>query len=599
MGANTSMRKTMAVLCVAAALWVPQAVAEKIDWARKRARLGREDKLRVLVDKVVAASNNGRMTARHMDEIRDAGFNVIVPRVGASDLRRVARVAEMARERGMFYMAWMRGTRHTKNGTRLVWENGVVNDLYSPNADELWDWMASWILGHAALSVKNPAIVGSFLDFENYAHPKPGDAYYLSYDEKILAEFAAARKIKPPQLPPARRYGWLVREKLFNAFRTFQINSWRRRCRRLRRQIDAINPRFQLIVYPSPGTMFLTEAAYREWSTPEAPVILADPSLYGRPALVPEATALRANHSLLTRNLTRVRQWGIPLLYMGGLDPIVRGADPEFLGKSAAMSSEVSDGYWVFYEGPKYGRPDHVAYFKWFARANREIVRGNCGLWKQPRKTPEPDSSAAVERKTDKPQLGAFGVRKHLAKQVARHGGFEMHKLGAPTLESLRRFDAVVLQNFNLSLPADDAIVRDLRRYVEGGGGLFLTHDTGWFLASPLPEVAVRARPKHKVQAERHVFDRAMVTGGSHEALGRIKPGTRFTAEFDDHMIFRPGPKGAVLVRNAFGEAVYVAGRVGNGRVVFSGCYFGYRRALEGPEREVFFSVLDWLRAGG
>ena len=32
----------------------------------------------------------------------------------------------------------------------------------------------------------------------------------------------------------------------------------------------------------------------------------------------------------------------------GGIDPAVRGADPEFSGKNAVAISEVTDGYWIF-----------------------------------------------------------------------------------------------------------------------------------------------------------------------------------------------------------------------------------------------------------
>ena len=63
-------------------------------------------------------------------------------------------------------------------------------------------------------------------------------------------------------------------------------------------------------------------------------------------------------------------------------------------------------------------------------------------------------------------------------------------------------------------------------------------------------------------------------------------------------MIFEPGPQGIVLVRNIFGDPVYVCAQVGKGRVVFSGCYYGYARPLEGTEREVLHSVVRWLAAG-
>lgn len=248
-----------------------RAPAAEIDWVKKRAALGHQDKLRVLVDKVLSRSNNWVMTEKHMDEIRDAGFNVIVPRVGCEDMKRVDRVAGMARARGMFYMAWMRGTLSTKTGTKLVWANGAEQDLYSPNADELWDWMTNLILGHARLSAKNPAIVGSFLDFENYAKGSQGNCYSLSYDERILAEFAKDKRLDLPELKPAERHPWLKKNGHLAAFRAFQIPSWRRRCAELRSRIDAINPRFQLIVYPR-GTLFLNEAIYPAWATARAPL---------------------------------------------------------------------------------------------------------------------------------------------------------------------------------------------------------------------------------------------------------------------------------------------------------------------------------------
>ena len=137
------------------------------------------------------------------------------------------------------------------------------------------------------------------------------------------------------------------------------------------------------------------------------------------------------------------------------------------------------------------------------------------------------------------------------------------------------------------------------RPSVGSGGGVFLTHDTAWIMASPFPEIATRAYPKHKVDYVRHVLDRKLVVAAKHGAVGGVPVGTGFTTEFSDHMIFKPGPQGAVIVRNAFGDPVYVAGQSGKGRVVFSGCYYGYNRALSGTERKVFFAALDWLAAAG
>ena len=383
-------------VCVAAMLGTVTAGADAMDWETKRAALGHEDRLRVLVDKVLSPSNKWVMTEKFMDEIRDAGFNVVVPRIGGEDLQRVERVANMARDRGMFYMAWMRGTLSAQTGTKLVWANGAEQDLYSPNADELWDWMAGLILGHARLSATNPAIIGSFLDFENYAKGKQGNCYALSYDDTILEAFAAAKHLELPALQPAERHPWLEEKGLFEDFRDFQIEAWRKRCRALRQQIDAINPRFQLIVYPR-GTLFLNEAIYPEWATEAAPLIFADHCTYHRPGQVAHAKALAINKRALESSLAFALEQNVPVLYIGGIDPVYEDADPEFCGKNAAMIADCSNGYWIFYEGPVYDK-DHPDYFHWFARANRAIQDGQFGFWREPRETPDPieDAQEAV-----------------------------------------------------------------------------------------------------------------------------------------------------------------------------------------------------------
>lgn len=378
------------------ALVVPARAAE-FDWAKKRAALGKQDKFRILVDKVLSKSNQWVMTPQFVAEIGEAGFNVVCPRVGCDDMERVERVAETARQRGLFYMAWMRGTRSTKKGVKLIWASGTTQDLYSPNADELWEWMTGLILGHARLSVKNPAIVGSFLDFENYAKGKRGNCYPLSYDEKILGEFAKAKGVEIPRLAPADRYEWLKEHGHHEAFSVFQIDSWRARCRKLRERIDAINPKFQLIVYPV-GTLFLDGAIYPEWATEQAPLIIADHCTYHRPGGMgtPHERALAINKRNLERRIKRAEDHAVPYIYTSGIDPIYDDADPEFCGRNAAMIADVCAGYWVFYEGPKY-RQDHPDYFRWFARANQAIVAGRYDFWKQERETPDP--ARAAQRK--------------------------------------------------------------------------------------------------------------------------------------------------------------------------------------------------------
>jgi len=195
-----------------------------------------------------------------------------------------------------------------------------------------------------------------------------------------------------PDLAPSERYPWLESRALVDAFAELPIAPRRARCRALREQVHAINPRFQFIVYPAPGTLFIREAVWREWTTERAPLILADAVTYGRSGgkLLSEQAALKANRARLQANIASVRRAEVPFRYMGGIDPIVWGADPEFSGKNAVMISDLSDGYWIFYEGPTYGKEDNAAYWRWFTWANQAIAAADWQQQHAARETPDP-----------------------------------------------------------------------------------------------------------------------------------------------------------------------------------------------------------------
>lgn len=564
--------------------------------APDRQALGRSDKLRVLVDKVLMADNSWVMTEDHVREIAEAGFNVVSPRLGNDDLQEVRKIATLAARHGIYHMPWMRGTMIAKQKVHMVWGDGAEQELASPNSNELWDWMDETIIKYAQLSKECPALIGVFLDYENYSPGGEGNCYGLSYDDKILLEFAQRYGFKLPELPLTARKQWLADQKLSERFAAFQIEHWRQRCRHLRELVDAINPSFQFCVYPAPGTLFITEAIYREWGTAAAPLILADPSNYGRPAgLLPHAASLAANRATLLRNQAYARARVPHLIYAGGIDPVVKGADPEFSGRNAAMSAEVTDGYWVFYEGPTY-RTTHPEYFRWFARANRAIVSGTAGTWaSRPRQTPDPGDASSFAKQTDKPQLGVFDTRPLLQEMLSQEGSFESHELLGLQLDYLRNFRVTILQNYNVAASTDEPFSKALRAYVEGGGGLLLAHDTAWFMDSPFPEIAVRGRPTKSVEAERHVVETELKVAREHPALGGVAVGTQFATEFRDHMIFKPGPKGVTVIENTYGDPVYVLGEVGKGRVAFVGPYMCYKKQLSGAEREVFLGVVKWL----
>ncbi|MGI5817088.1 MAG: hypothetical protein ACOX9R_03205 [Armatimonadota bacterium] len=364
-----------------------------------REDLGRDVKLRVFVDKVIGAGGEGGLGwgEQAVIETAEAGFNVFSPRIGGEDMDRVRQMTQWCADHGMYHVPWLRGTLAAPDGPeadgkRVVWRNGGEQPLWSVNSDEFWRWTTDLVLQYAEISAEMPHLMGVFLDYENYAPgPRGGWMLYdLMYDDVIMERFADANDLELPELALDARAGWLEEQDLHEAFEEFQIASWRERCRELREAVDRHNPQFQFLMYPSVGSRFMREAAYPEWSTEAAPIIITTPHTYGRPgAFLPQPEALEANRAIVMQELEVPRELGIPFLYLGGIDPVVRGADPEFSGRNALMMSEVSDGYWVFYEGPVYTEPSHAAYMRWFTWANRAMDEGRFEAWREPRETQE------------------------------------------------------------------------------------------------------------------------------------------------------------------------------------------------------------------
>ena len=356
--------------------------------------LGRGVKLRIVVDKVMQPVEGWVTKEWMVKAAADAGFNVYSPRIGFDRAAEVRRAARWCAKYGIYFMPWMRGTlaapmNDSAKGRRMVWANGTEQPLWSPNSDEFWTWTRRYIIQYAALSREVPSVLGVFLDYENYAPGKVANAYSLSFDDQVLAEFAKARAVNIPELPFGKRRDWLKKHGLSDAFHRFQVGLWRQRCRELRKAVDQINPKFRFCVYPAPGTPFIQQAVYPEWATKAAPLILADAATYGRPSrFIPQKQGLEKNRAKLIERRGIPRKAGISFIYLGGIDPVVSGADPEFCGKNAVVISDCTDGYWIFYEGPKYDR-DHPHYWKWFTWANRAIAAGRLDAWREPREEPD------------------------------------------------------------------------------------------------------------------------------------------------------------------------------------------------------------------
>ncbi len=358
------------------------------------ADLGESVKFRLLVDKVMHHAAEATSAQWVVEETAAAGFNVYSPRLGYADLQMVRDVTDWCAASGIYHMVWMRGTLAAPEGDgaagrRCVWANGHEELLWSPNSDEFWEWTARYITEYARISAEKPNLLGVILDYENYA---PGEGvgflYPYSYDDVILAGFAEAQGIALPELALNERASWLNDQGLHEQFRQFQLARWRERCRALREAVDAHNPDFRFVVYPGPGQPFTGQAAGVEWSTERAPVIFATPRTYGRiTKFAPQRGTIEANGGILSALSTEAEALGAPFHYLGGIDPVVQGADPEFCGRNAVVLAQHGDGYWVFYEGPTYA-DDHPDYFDWFARANEAIEQEDWQFALQPRETP-------------------------------------------------------------------------------------------------------------------------------------------------------------------------------------------------------------------
>ena len=370
-------------------------------------------KYRIMVDKVYC-DENGILNDDGFQKIADMGFNVVVPRWHGGDISAIERNAGLAQKHGLYYMGWLRGsvpasydhrniygtpmtstreenTKKYGEPIKYVLKSGHTFDLLSPNSDELWKILGGYILNYAKLS-KDLPIIGVLLDFEVYARPLPkewpGHLYALSYDDKIMQEFAMVKELDFPNLNPSERANYLESKGLDKAFADFQINSWRKRLKKLRREIDDINPKFQIACYPSYYTLFVQEAVWKELGTEKAPLLSCEHYTYARGFprkdkvkeywRISDELGVRLNVDFLRNRNNMYESLKVPFKTLGGIDPICPGGeDPQFQAMSMVAMSEFADGYWIFYEGVKAGSPQANAFESWFNLANEAISSGS------------------------------------------------------------------------------------------------------------------------------------------------------------------------------------------------------------------------------
>jgi hypothetical protein len=555
----------------------------------------KSESIRILVDKVFALPTpTNEILPDDYAVIRDVGFNVICPRWGAEDDDRIRRDLPLAERNDLFYLVWLRGTHTAPKGDlhSLTWADGTVQNLYSPNAPALWDRLEERILAYARLS-RGAVLKGVFLDFENYAQNSRGNGYSLSYDRPTLDAFASRQKVDIPDLPPAERRPWLERNRLHDAFEQWQRGLWREHARQLRRRVDSINPEFLFVVYPFPGTPFLYEAA-PEWATARAPAVIASAATYrGSQFPFDDRYALERNAAEVRREISELKARKFPFLYIGGIDPIVSGADPEFCGKNASVTCRNSNGYWVFYEGPAPDSPEHHRCMAWFSRANQDIISGCYQLWQMPRRN---QAAPAVARAPGVHSLAILGEpRDSLFKVFADAPDFKAHALEAATPEYLQQFDLIILQDLEIPAKYRPPLHALLRRYVEQGGGLLLAHKTLTQFGAPLQDIlaGVVKPPPGAPASGGFVDDATMIV--IEDWLSGFARGERFDFHWGPHPVLRAGPGGRVILRDKYGEPTVVVGEHGRGRAAFVAPHLGRGKMPTPRQAEFTLALSRWL----
>jgi hypothetical protein len=514
---------------------------------------------------------------KYFKMIADAGFDVVIPVKGRDDENTLQRSLELCSKYGLKHMLVRRGTEPAGDSDeQFVWQNGVVQKMARPFSDRLWkQTIGPRVLAHARRSLNQPA-VGAWFDFELYEANDQQNVQWHTFDDKTIAEFAAHAGRSIPDLPNDKRYPWFIDQGLLEQFYAYQLERYRRQVRWLRQQVDSINPRFQFGIYPGPVHPFLP-VAFEELTSDAAPVIMTPADTYARviPTL-PDSICLDASAAWCRRAVKRSEAYDYPHLVFGGVMPGHVGADPAWTAKNAYTVARGVDGYWLYFQQVLEGTSIEN-YMTCLAAAHFALDHGD-ETWMDRIAPTIPDDlpvEPSVAGKTfDLGISGSFSSPFIENKYATQH-------ITAYTPANLRRYRAVILQNFNISADQTSPLYKVLRDYVAEGGNLLLTHDTPYFFGSPFPDIVKEYLLQPPLWHHVDNAEMKLVADTSHPILAGLPPNEAFQSRFTDYLPLAPGPQGTVLVENDAGQAIYVVGRHGKGRVVFAGSYFWYRFAEE------------------
>lgn len=171
---------------------------------------------------------------------------------------------------------------------------------------------------------------------------------------------------------------------------------------------------------------------------------------------------------------------------------------------------------------------------------------------------------------------------------LSEHPEFTSELFTSITAETLAKYDAVVFANVYEPGEQVDGWQQLLRSYVDGGGGLIVTHNCS---AVKCPETFPEIDGGIEKCVGQHIgsFENHPITFGI----------TAFDTAFGDHRIINPGSEAEVLMRNSVDRPAGVAGEVGQGRVARLGPCIGLsamttEEAPVGMEARLLFNSVAW-----
>ena len=476
---------------------------------------------------------------------------------------------------------------------KMVWFHGWRQNIACPANAGFWRGALEEPLKAYARVSRDLPLVAVLLDWEIYARPKFRNQYGPCYCDACIDRYRTATGSKIPDLSADERNPWLRTHSELGAYDRVFYSRIEELARGLRAALDVENPKLSIFLIPW-SSPFL-EAVARGVATKHAPVWVSNESTYGKTSpSIPDDAAIAANVATCLDDRRRLDELGIPYRYLAAT---YNGwGSPEFHGRALIRMAEVTHGYWFFEDVGWYRQKeepiDRDDLYRCYAHANAEIRFGTYGdPWRWNVTQPHIPAPPIPNGKIGVAFSGDGGGRLAGLLDPERFSTYPAPLIEASALAGTK---VLVLQNFNARLAPDNPVVTTLRRFVEKGGGLFLGHDTGYFMASPFPEVVPGPLDPPEKGDPRHILD-LQIRIGSGPGIPPVVADQTYETSFNDHLTFELGPEGTVLARDRYDHPVIVSATVGKGRVVYSGCWYGRLADAAGLEARLTRALLEWL----